>query len=1078
MTTFELRISYALFALKIIVQLNTYCMKKILQLFALVGVLFSSSLLYAQDRTVSGNVTSSDDGSPIPGANVLIKGTTNGTVTDIDGNYKLTVPSGEVTIVISFIGYGSSDIEIGNRTVIDVALETDITELSEVVVTAIGIEQNKRTLGYSLQNVDSDEIVNARESNIVNSLAGKVAGVQINSSGGQAGSSSRITIRGNSSLLGSNQPLFVIDGVPIDNRQTSGTPPAIESGLFNGSSSNRAIDIDPNTVEDVTVLKGTAATVLYGSRGANGVILITTKSGAVGSKKGVPTISVSSTFGIDKPIVKGFQHDYLQGAGENYRNGLPAGQGGYRSPDPLTNPNGFTATQTSASWGPHKDEVDQITLDSIGRPQIYDPRNEFYRNGNTWENNVSLNGRSEKMGYLVSFSNLDQDGITPGNEFNRISFLAKVDADLSDKIKYVGSVNYINSFNSRLTEGNGQRSYLYALNYWPISHDINKYYTEDGTYYSYHPTAFNNPFWLAENNARNSTTNRYIINQSLSYQVLPWLSISNRFGIDSYTDLQEDEVNIGTRGAPNGRMFTSNIANSQINNDFIISAERNLTEDLTLTAFVGNNINARTFKQDIIRGIDLNIPDFFDISNASTVEAYEFDEQIRSYSAYFSVGFDYKNMIFLNASGRNDWSSTLPKEKNTFFYPAASLGFVFTDLIDVGFFQYGKVRASWAQAGNTALPYKTAQTFTQSAPGDGTRGAITVPTQGQNAFEETNILANNGLTHELVTEIEVGGDLRFFNNRIGIDIAYYNRVSSNQIVDAPVSPSTGYVSATKNVGEVINEGLELTLTGTPLRLNSGLEWNVQLNFARNRTSVNELTEGVESIFLYGFTSPQIRADVENGYGTIWGSKFTRTEDGQLLIGANGLPIQDTELGSIGNVMPDWTGGLRNTFTFKGISLSALFDMRKGGQVMNFDLYYSSYYGTAEVTADRGAVIVWDGVIDNGDGTFRANDIPVVKDQAYYQNFYSGSAYELFVEDASFIKLRELSLSYSLPKSIINKTPFQSVDFSVIGRNLWIKSNFSYWDPEGSLGGNGNGQGFYHMVTPGTQSLSFGLKVSL
>ena len=1050
-------------------------MKKILLVSLMIVSAFTISKSWAQERTVSGYVTSLEDGGGLPGVNVIIKGTTSGTITDFEGNYKINVDESAI-LQFSFIGYVTEEINVGNQSEINVNMSPDVKQLSEVVVTAIGIEQNKRTLGYSLQNVDSEEIMKARETNVVNSLAGKIAGVQINSSGGQAGSSSRIIIRGNSSLLGDNQPLFVIDGIPIDN-SVNGLDPNVESTLFNGTNSNRAIDIDPNNIADVSVLKGTAATALYGSRGANGVILITTKNGQ-STGKNRPTISVGSTFGIDNPIVRGYQSEYLQGTGGNYRNGLPAGQGGYRSPDPVTNPNGFTATQGSTSWGPHIDEVDQITLDSIGRPQIYDPRGDFYRNGHTWETNVSLNGGKENYGYLLSYTDLDQEGIVPGNEFKRRSFMAKLNLDLSDKLKYSGSMNYVNSYNRRLSEGNGQRSYLFALNFWPISHDVTQYYTEDGSYYSFHPNAFNNPYWLAENNGRHSTTNRYIINQSLNYQVLPWLSVSNRFGLDSYHDLQEDQVNVGTRGTPNGRMYSADATSRQINNDFMVSINKDLTQDLILTAFVGNNINIRESKYDLIRGIDLNIPGFYDISNASTQESYEYDEEIRSYSAYVSAGLDYKNMVFLNFTGRNDWSSTLPEDDNSYFYPSVSLGFVFTDLIDLGnAFPYGKLRASWAQAGNTADAYKTIQTFTQSAPGDGTRGSITVPTQGQNAFEQTNILANSTLTHELVTETEVGADFRFLGNRLGVDVAYYLKESNNQIVDAPIAPSTGFVSATKNVGEVINEGMELTLTGTPVRLNNGLQWDVQVNFAKNRTAVRELTEGVESIFLYGFTSPQIRADVENGYGTIWGTRFQRNEDNLIVIGQDGLPIPDDALGSIGNVQPDWTGGIRNTISFKGLTLSGLLDVRKGGDILNFDLFYSTYYGTSSVTADRGAVIVWDGVVDNGDGTYRENDIPVVKDANYYQAFYS-SYDELFVEDGSFIKLRELSLSYSLPQSIMSKTPFESVDLSVIGRNLWIKSNFTYWDPEGSLGGNGNGQGFYHMVTPGSQSLSFGLKVTL
>jgi TonB-linked SusC/RagA family outer membrane protein len=776
--------------------------------------------------------------------------------------------------------------------------------------------------------------------------------------------------------------------------------------------------------------------------------------------------------------VKGYQDEYLQGIGGNYRNGLPIGSGGFRSQDPTTNPTGATFPFTTRSWGPSINNLDQYTLDSIGVPNISDPREDFYRDAKTWEQNVTVSGGVDMVNYLVSYSQLDQEGIAPGNEFDRKNLLARMDVQFSDKVKYSGSVNYVNSYNRRLTEGNGQRSYLFALNFWPINNDVDQYLDNDGAYYSFGGTVFNNPNWIAENNGRFSTSNRFIVNQSLSYQVLPWLTITNRFGIDTYHDLQEDQVNLGTRGTPNGRMYSADVTNTQIDNDFILSFNKDFGDRLSVNGLVGNNINSRTYKNDLIRGIDLDIPDFFDISNASNQEAYEFDQVLRNYSAYFSAGVDYDNMLFLNITGRNDWSSSLPKDAQSFFYPSVSTGFVFTDLIPniKSILPYGKIRASWAQAGNTATPYSTIQTFTQSSPGDGTRGTITVPTQGQNAFEQTNIQANNELVHELVTEIEIGGDFRFLNNRLAVDFAYYQRTSTNQIVNAPVAPSIGFTNATKNVGEVENNGVELTLSGTPLQLSNGLQWDVQVNFAKNKTVVNELTTGVESIFLYGFTSPQIRADVENGYGTIWGQGFTRNDAGDLVIGTDGLPVPAPALGSVGNVQPDWTGGIRNTISWKGITLSSLFDVRKGGDILNFDLFYSTFYGASSITADRGAVVVWDGVIDNGDGTFRTNDIPVVKDQAYYQNFYS-SYDENFVEDGSFIKLRELSLSYVLPSAILDKTPFKDVSVSVVGRNLWIKSNFTYWDPEGSLGGNGNGQGFYHGVTPGTQSMSVGIKAS-
>jgi len=1055
-------------------------MKKIL--LTSIICLFCLPWVMAQQRNVTGKVTSAEDGSVLPGVNVVLKGTTAGTVTDANGEYALSVPEGGGTLIFSFIGITSQEIEVGQRSVIDVVLTQDVTQLGEVVVTAVGIERDKRSLGYAVQSVQSKDIVNARESNIVNSLAGKVAGVQINSSGGQAGASSRIIIRGNSSLTGDNQPLFVVDGIPIDNSSTSGNA-GTESSLFNGTSSNRATDIDPNNIANVTVLKGAAATALYGSRGANGVIMIATKKGEK-SASGIPNISFTTNYTVSTPIIKGFQDEYLQGINGSYQNGLPLGQGGFRSKDPLTNPGGAGASQGSTSWGPSRYAMDQYTLDSIGVPKIYDPRRDFYRNGKSWENNISISGGKDLFTYLFSYSRLDEEGIVPTNDFKRNSFLAKIDASLSPKLKYSGSINYVNTYNKMLTEGNGTRNYLYGLNFWPISHDVTNYYTEAGQYYTYHPTAYNNPFWLAENNGNYSHVNRFIVNQSLTYEINPNFSIVDRVGLDAYTDLREDQVNVGTRGTPKGRMYTSTIRNSQVNNDLLLVFNKDLSNDFRVSAILGNNINSRTLKQDLLVGTDLNIPDFFDISNASAVQGYEIDQVIRSTSVFGQANLEYKGMLFLNLTGRNDWSSTLPSTDRSFFYPSAALGFVFTELpflANNNTLPYGKLRVSWAQAGNTAPAYNTAQTFIRSNPSDGTRGNINVPTQGQNAFELNPIQANSQLRNELITEFEIGGDFRFLNGRLGLDVAAYNKVSNDQILSGPVAPSTGFTNKVVNVGEVTNKGIELTLTATPLKLTNGLTWDIQFNYAKNKTTVGELAPGVESIFLYGFTSPQIRADVTNGYGVIWADKFERTEDGQLIIGNDGLPITSAELGSIGNVQPNWTAGLRNTISWKGVSLSALLDARIGGDILNFDLYYSTFYGTSAVTADRGEVTVWKGVRQVGTDAqdkpvYEKNDIPVVKDQTYYQNFYSSNT-ELFVEDASFIKLRELRLSYSLPSSLLSKTPFTSVNFSAVGRNLYIKSNFSYWDPEGSLGGNGNGQGFYHGVTPGTRSMTFGVNLT-
>lgn len=1050
-------------------------MKRNLRLFLFFFI--CSTALAAQQRAITGTVTD-EQGQPLIGANVLVQGTASGTVTDFEGNFELNLPPSATNLEISYTGYTAKTIPITNANQYEVVLSEDNILLGEVVVTAIGVERERRTLGYSLQEVASDDIVKSRESNLVNALAGKVAGLQVNSSGGQAGSASRVLLRGISSISGNNSPLFVIDGVPLDNSATNGVPNFVESNLFNGNSSNRIIDIDPNIIEDITVLKGAAATSIYGVQGANGAILIKTKSGLGQNSK--LKVDVSSTFGVNTAIIRGFQDQYLQGTGGNYRNGLPLGAGGFRSLDPATNPTGATATQGSTSWGPRRDMVDAFTLDSIGQPRIYDPRDAFYRDGQTWENSVSLSGNRNGVGYSFTYSNLQEQGIVPTNDFDRNAVTAKVTVPFSDKVRYEGFASFINSDTKRLTEGNGQRSYLYALNFWPISHDINNYYTDDGTYYSYSATAFNNPFWIAENNGSFSNTNRMIFNQAFTVELAPWLKLTERFGADLYNTLLEDQVNVGTRGSANGRTLNTDINNRILNNDLVLSADRRLSDKWRFNVSVGNNVYENSFKRDIIRGTGLSIPGFFDISNAGSVEGFETDNKYRSYAVYGTGMLGFKDMLFLNVTARNEWSSTLPIENNSFFYPSVSLGFEFTELLPDwrSVLSYGKLRASWAQAGNSAPAYSVFQTFTKSDTGDGNRGTIAVPSQGQVLYELNNVKANENLTHELIEEVEIGADLRFFNGRLGIDAAVYDRRSKDQILSAPVAPSTGYVAKVVNVGEVQNKGVEISLTANPIRATrtGGFDWNLQMNYARNRTSVNALTEGVESIRLFGFTSPLIQADVTNGYGVIWGSRFARTDSGKLIIGEDGLPVEDDALGAIGNVMPDWTGSLRSTFSFKNFTLSGLLDARIGGDIINFDLFYSTFYGTSVVTEDRGSVIVWDGVFVDGEGRETGpNNIPVIKDELYYQNFYSNID-ELFVEDGSFLKLRELSLSYRFPQQLLSRSLFRSLEITGIARNLFIASNFTYFDPEGSLDGAGNGQGFYHGVTPGTRTFSLALKV--
>lgn len=1037
-------------------------------LLGCIVLLYTTITAFAQDRTISGKVTD-ENGEPLPGVSVQVKGTFIATSTDLEGNYELSVPEDATLLEFTFLGFVPKEIAIGEQAAINITLQEGSVALTEVVVTGLGISKEKKTLGYAQQNVAAEDIVNSREANFVNALAGKVAGVQINSSGGQAGSSSRIIIRGNTSLTGNNSPLFVINGVPVDNSTNRGISGAEESVLFNGMGGNRAIDIDPNIIEDVSVLKGAAATAIYGSRGANGVVLITTKRGTKYSGRKFPKVSLSSSFAFDNAFTDGYQSSYLQGSNGRYVNGLPRSFGGYSETG--------GGTQTSLSWGPHKDSVSQDVINAIGMPGVIDPRKDFYRNAQVWANSLSVTGGGDKSTYILTYSNLSQSGVVPNNEFVRNSITANFTSQLTEKLNTNTSVNYIRSENDRFSEGNNSRSFLYGLNFAPISFDNRAAYEEYGNVSwqssDANPSGFNNPFWLVNNNAMPSVVDRFIVSNEITLNILPWLTVTNRVGLDTYTDEMAEHVNIGTRGTTNGRMFEALLKRSQLNNDLVLNAEGDINEDFSFTALLGHNYNSRSFSRRTVRGLGLSTPGFFDITNAETQQALQEDEKRRLIGLYAAGTLDFRDYLYLNLTARNDWSSTLPEENRSYFYPSVSLGFIFTDAFEINnkLFPYGKVRLSYAQAGNDADPYLTQQTFVQANPGDGTRGNITFPYDGINGFLLNNTMASNTLKPEIVTEIEFGTDLRFFESRLGIDFSYYHRKSENQILEQEISGASGFNTRVINAGEIVNKGIELMLTGTPVKTDN-FSWDIDINFARNRYELKSIAEGVDNIFLGGFTSPQIRADKDYGYGVIWGQPFKRNENGDLLIDDGGYPLLADDLGPIGNVMPDWTGGIRNTFRYKNLSLSALIDIRQGGDILNFDLFYTTYYGTAKITEQRNTTTVWEGIRES-DG--QPNTTPVMQDQDYFQGWYTTS-FETLVEDGSFIKLREVTLAYSLPKRLLDKTPFEGLRVFAAGRNLWIDSDFSYYDPEGSLLGNGNAQGFYHAVTPGTRGFTFGLDV--
>ena len=1052
--------------------------------------------IHAQ-RTVTGTVTD-DSGEPLIGATILVKGTSVGTVTEYDGTYSIEVPSGNNTLLISYTGFEARELELGTTNAMDITLSQGIT-LGTAVITALGIEKEKKQLTYSVETKTGDDLVNARESNIVNALAGKFSGVQVTSSGGQAGSSSRIVIRGASSFLGNNQPLFVVDGVPVDNSQTFGGGQnssngtgAGDSPLFYGGTTNRGVDLDPNSIESVSVLKGASATALYGTRAANGVILVTTKKGAKGVK---PKISYGINIGASEVRLPPLQDTYAQGLNSVYRSGLPTG------------------TRGSTSWGPR---MDTLTLDANGEydpngtlAPKYDNAKDFFRTGRTLDHNFSISGGTDNSSYFFSYSRKDEEGIIRNNDFTRNNFLVNFTSSLSDKLKMSTSINYVRSDLTNSTEGNGRQSFAWTVFPAPVSYNLqgsgtDDYFNSNGTQRLYR-TSRNNPYFLVDNNGLESVVNRFIPNLSLDYQFNDWLTLSNRLGADIYTDNRDYvEVN-GTIGTfPTGRVYKDVNEYRQINNDLILTATHSI-EHFDFDFLVGNQINDIYSERQFTQGVGLSVPEFENISNASSLTASEQVVQTRLVGVYAQANIGFDKWAYLTLTGRNDWTSTLPTNQNSFFYPSVSGSFILTEAIS-GLqshptWSFIKLRVGWAQVGNGAPAYATQEDlYVQSSVGDGQRGTINSPFNGQNGFTVGNVVGNPDLKHELTSEIETGLEVQLFNGRLKFEGSYYNRLTEDQIFQAPVAASVGAVSRLVNAGSMRNKGFELLLEGTPLKI-GGFEWSLGATFTKNENSVEELTEGVTNIRLGGFTSPGIYIVQDQGYGVIWGTRYQRDDQGRVLIDDDptsftyGLPSAlDANLGVIGNTQPDWLANLRTGFSFSTdnfgtIGLSGILDIREGGDILNLDNFYMNFYGVTEASEQReglytnpndpsqgvtGDKIVFpNGVLSDGS----ANNIEVPLNETYWRSNW-GFAQEDWVEDGSYIRLREVTLSYDLPSSVVSNTPLHALGIRVTGRNLFLDApNFSGSDPETSLYGNANGQGFYNFITPGSKSWNVAINVT-
>ncbi len=1067
----------------------------------------------AQDRTLSGRITASEDGSPIPGANVLEKGTSNGTVTDFDGNYKITVPDG-TTLVFSFIGYESIERQIGANSVIDIGLVSDITQLSEVVVTAIGLEANKRELGYSIQTVEAEEVSRSGETNLVAALAGKAAGVQVISSGGTAGAAAQIRIRGPKTIIGNNSPLFVVDGVPIDNSSftTADSPEDAVSDLGSGgvNNSNRAIDINPNDIGTMTILKGPAATALYGIRAANGAIIITTKRGSKTGGKPKISFSTSATFDTVNKLPD-LQREYAQGNPDELVEGSGVFIPTFMGP--------MTGSFTGFSWGPRISDLRYsgtpsmwdrngtivLSTDPSATNRVanaYDNTGNFFETGVTLNNHISVSGGNEGVTYYLSAGRMNQTGIIPNTNFARTSFKATVSAKLTDKLKTTFSANYINSGGKRSQNGSNTSGVMLGLlrttptfdnrNGVDPSKNPSAYQFEDGRPRAYRGllgdrAIYDNPYWTVNKNFLTDKVNRMIGFGQVSYDFTDWFTTTARLGIDTYSDFRKFRNDIGSGTLPAGQVVNHTINSSDITADVLGTISKNLSDELSINATVGWNYYQKQIDNRRDDGIGLASRGFFNMASASAVSSVERPLKRQLYGVYADARFSYKETFFLNLTGRNDWSSTLPESNNSFFYPAAAIGWAFTESFDLGdsFLPYGKLRVSYGRVGNDAQFALTNSGYSQARVRDGwtSPNGVIFPALGTNSFIPDALLGNHELKPEFTTTFEIGTDLRFWGGKITADITYYRSLSEDVINLVDISRASGFLQRAINTGEIENKGIEIALNATLVESGS-FSYDLGLNFNKFTTIVNEIAPGLDVITIDPFGTQRIQ--VGEPFGIFFGTRFLRDDQGRMVIDpTDGMPLQDPVDGKVGDPTPDFTLGIRNTFNYKGLQLSFLLDIRQGGDVYNGTSGVLNNFGVGAETLDRNDVVVFPGVLADGNGnpTDQINTMQVVKGGTdggtnYYQNYGFVNLDELTVQDGSWVRLRDLNVSYNLSSNTMSSLPFESVRIGFSARNLFLITDYTGIDPETNLTGDAsNVIGYDYFNNPNTRSYGVNLNIT-
>lgn len=1021
-------------------------MRKILLFFAV--ILVTASVAYGQTQQVRGTVTSADDGSAIPGVMIQVKGTTLGTMTDVDGKYTLNVPAGSNTLVFSYVGMKRVEVDIAGQSVVDVVMESATQEMDEIVVTALGIRTEKKALGYSTSEVKSDELTATRTSSFATALSGKVAGLSISTTSSQAGSGTRIVLRGGSSITGSNQPLFVVNGVIYNADNT-------------GSSSGLA-DIDPNAIESLSVLKGAAASALYGSQAANGVILITLKSGAADQK---PVVNFRHTSSFDKIYEIPLQKSWAQGVFSS-------------SALDWVYINGETQF-TSSSWGPRIADLDGV--------EYYD-RWQVFRTGYTMDNTLSVTGGTDKATYFVSYSNTNNDGVVGPLGYKRNSVNANTTFRFTPRLTVSTNAMYSNQDIDRMEEGNNNYTFINTLVASPPSWNPYPIFREDGTLRLFRGGGRDPYLYTLQSTGNNIARQRFVGSATVEYKIAERLNFRSVTGVSTNTVVTQNYKNKGGLVETQGLFNRYNSSSKDIESTGMVTYD-NKFGAFAVNVLAGYNIIQNSWNSMSFEGTGLVVPGIYNTSNVSTYTAGASHGMFRSWSLFGEARIGFRNLLYYTVTGRNDKASSI---QNAFFYPSHSLGFVFSELLPgARFLDFGKLRVSYAKVGAPADAYTTNVILSQASASSWLGHSW--PFKGQNSYLPSSTYPNPDLTNEFKSEVEAGLELKFFENRLGLDLALYHNWSTNQILWQHLLSSTGYDGGWINIGGITHKGIELGITSTPVQTKDFI-WDISLTWSLDDSMVDDLGENDEPIYV-GSAGWAI---VGQPYPVLYGDAFLRDNDGNLVLSDQGStgtdrttygrPMIDPRGRKIfGKIAPDWVSSIRNSFSYKNITLMAQVDIQKGGLIDNFDEHYLTFYGMSPLQENRPEDnrIVFEGVMGHYDYNTQQVVVtnPVNTEWTYYSSYYQTvcqSTEEDNIQPRDFIKLREIALSYKMPDKIAGALHLKGLELSFAGRNLWrkFKDEFSGSDVETNTNGISNGNAWFNYSFPALRTYALTLNITL